>query len=102
MWEDPIVAEMLQVRAAHAAQFNNDRLALYRDLGAHEQTKGVPARVFSTPSCCLSEKAPGQGHRPNRCFRLTAAPVRSWAAGEPWPVDVSNKAATRCEDLNDR
>ena len=37
MWEDPIVAEVQRVRAAHAAQFNNDLLAIYRDLKAQEQ-----------------------------------------------------------------
>jgi hypothetical protein len=37
LWEDPIVAEVRRVRAAHAAQFNNDLLAIYRDLKAQEQ-----------------------------------------------------------------
>jgi hypothetical protein len=37
MWEDPIVAEVRQVRAAHAAQLNNDLLAIYRDLKMQEQ-----------------------------------------------------------------
>ena len=40
MWEDPIVAEVRRVRAAHAAQFNNDLLAIYRDLKAREQKSG--------------------------------------------------------------
>ncbi len=40
MWEDPIVAEVRRVRAAHAAQFNNDLLAIYRDLKAQEQKSG--------------------------------------------------------------
>ncbi|MCB0188157.1 MAG: hypothetical protein KDE31_28005 [Caldilineaceae bacterium] len=37
MWEDPIVAEVRRERAAHAAQFNNDLLAIYRDIKAEEQ-----------------------------------------------------------------
>ena len=37
MWEDPIVAEVRRVRAAHAAQFNNDLLAIYRNLKAQEE-----------------------------------------------------------------
>ena len=37
MWEDPIVAEVRRVRAAHAAQFDNDLLAIFRDLKAQEQ-----------------------------------------------------------------
>jgi hypothetical protein len=40
MWEDPIVAEVRRVRAAHAAQFNNDLLAIYRDLKVQEQKSG--------------------------------------------------------------
>jgi hypothetical protein len=30
MWEDPLVAEVRRVRAAHAAQFKDDLLAIYR------------------------------------------------------------------------
>jgi hypothetical protein len=37
MWEDPIVAKVRQVREAHAAYFNNDLLAIYRDLNQQEQ-----------------------------------------------------------------
>lgn len=40
MWEDPIVAEVRQVRADHVAQFNCDLLAIYRDLKAEEQKSG--------------------------------------------------------------
>jgi hypothetical protein len=40
MWEDPIVAEVRQVRAAHAAQFSNDLMAIYRDLKAEEEKSG--------------------------------------------------------------
>ena len=40
MWEDPIVAEVRRVRAAHAAQFNNDLLAIFRDLKVEEQKSG--------------------------------------------------------------
>jgi len=40
MWEDPIVAEVRRVRATHAAQFNNDLLAIYRDLKKEEQKSG--------------------------------------------------------------
>jgi hypothetical protein len=52
MWEDPIVAEVRRVRAAHAAQFNNDLLAIYRALKAEEQKSGrefasYPARRFA-------------------------------------------------------
>lgn len=40
MWEDPIVAEVRRVRAAHAARFNNDLMAIYRDLKREEQKSG--------------------------------------------------------------
>jgi hypothetical protein len=45
MWEDPIVAEVRRVRAAHAAQFNNDLLAIFQDLKIEEQKSG---RKFTT------------------------------------------------------
>jgi len=65
MWEDPIVAEVRRVRAAHAAQFNNDLVAIYRDLKAEEQKSGrqfvsYPARRVSAP-----KKAPIQAARSN-------------------------------------
>lgn len=40
MWEDPIVAEVRRERESHAARFNNDLLAIYRDLKAEEQKSG--------------------------------------------------------------
>ena len=63
MWEDPIVAEVRRVRAAHAAQFNNDLLAIYRDLKAQEQKSGhrfvsYPARRVA-PSKKLVRAAHG-------------------------------------------
>jgi hypothetical protein len=45
MWEDPIVAEVRQARAAHAARFNNDLAAIYRDLKREEQKSG---RAFAS------------------------------------------------------
>ena len=32
MWEDPIVEEVRKARDAHAAKFNYDLQAIYRDL----------------------------------------------------------------------
>ena len=63
MWEDPIVAEVRRVRAAHAAQFNNDLLAIYRDLKVQEQKSGhrfvsYPARRVA-PSKKLARAAHG-------------------------------------------
>ena len=37
MWRDPIVAEVRQVREAHATQFNFDLQAIYRALKAQEK-----------------------------------------------------------------
>lgn len=37
MWEDPIVEEVRKVREAHAAQFNYDLEAIYRDLKRQEK-----------------------------------------------------------------
>jgi hypothetical protein len=46
MWEDPIVAEVWRVRAAHAARFNNDLMAIYRDLKREEQESGRPLASY--------------------------------------------------------
>ncbi|HJY85943.1 MAG TPA: hypothetical protein VKE24_03820 [Candidatus Acidoferrales bacterium] len=40
MMEDPIVAEVRKVREAHAAQFNYDLEAIYRDLKRQEKESG--------------------------------------------------------------
>ena len=40
MWTDPIVAEIRKVREAHAAKFNYDLEAIYRDLKSKERTSG--------------------------------------------------------------
>jgi hypothetical protein len=37
MWEDLIAAEVRQVRATHAAQFNNDLSVIFRNLKIEEQ-----------------------------------------------------------------
>jgi len=48
MWEDPIVAEVRKVRQAHAAKFNYDLLAIYKDL--KEQEKKSRRTFVSYPS----------------------------------------------------
>jgi hypothetical protein len=40
MWNDPIVAEVRKIRDAHAAKFNYDLDAIYRDIKSMEQTSG--------------------------------------------------------------
>ena len=40
MWEDPIVEEVRKVREAHAARFNDDLWAMYRDLKEQERQSG--------------------------------------------------------------
>lgn len=37
MWIDPIVAETRKAREEHAAKFNYDLHAIYRDLKEHER-----------------------------------------------------------------
>ncbi len=39
-WIDPIVAEVRRVREAHAAAFNHDLQAIYKDLKAKESSSG--------------------------------------------------------------
>ncbi len=40
MWDDPIVAEVRKARETHAAQFNYDVFAIYRDVKQQEQESG--------------------------------------------------------------
>jgi hypothetical protein len=58
MWEDPIVAEVRRVRAAHAAQFNNDLLAIYRDLKAEEQKSGRKFASYPARRVAPTKKPP--------------------------------------------
>lgn len=43
MWEDPIVAEVRKAREEHAARFNFDLRAIFRDLKEQEEKS---SRVF--------------------------------------------------------
>jgi len=63
MWEDPIVAEVRRVRAAHAAQFNNDLLAIYRDLKAQEQQSGRQFASYPARRVTPEQKAPVKAER---------------------------------------
>ena len=40
MWTDPIVEEVRREREAHAAKFNYDLEAIYRDVKSKEQQSG--------------------------------------------------------------
>ncbi len=40
MWNDPIIEEIHQIRAEHAAQFNYDLAAIVKDLRKKEQQSG--------------------------------------------------------------
>jgi hypothetical protein len=68
MWEDPIVAEVRQVRAAHAARFKNDLLAIYLDLKIEEQKSG---RQFKTyPARRVAPEAPRAKEAPVKSVQL--------------------------------
>ena len=58
MWEDPIVAEVRRVHAAHAAQFNNDLLAIYQDLKIEEQKSGRKFTTYPARHVVPVKKAP--------------------------------------------
>jgi len=52
MWTDPIIKEIHQIRAEHAAQFNYDLTAIVKDLQREEQESGknfvsFPPRLFT-------------------------------------------------------
>ena len=51
MWTDPIIKEIHQIRAEHAAQFQYDLTAIVKDLQKEEQESGkkfisFPPRLF--------------------------------------------------------
>lgn len=56
MWDDPIVAEVRRVREAHAARFNNDLLAIYRDLKAEERKSGREFASYPARRVTASKK----------------------------------------------
>jgi hypothetical protein len=58
MWEDPIVAEVRRVRAAHAAQFNNDLLAIYHALKTEEQQSGRKFTSYPARRVVPAKKTP--------------------------------------------
>ena len=63
MWDDPIVAEVRRVRAAHAAQFNNDLLAIYRDLKVQEQKSERRFTSYPTRRVAPVKKTPVRAAR---------------------------------------
>ncbi len=40
MWKDPIVEEVRKVRGEHAARFNHDLQAIYKDVKVQEKASG--------------------------------------------------------------
>jgi hypothetical protein len=54
MCQDPIVAEVRRVREVHAAQFDYDLKAIYRDL--REQEDKAQLTTVSLPAKRISEK----------------------------------------------
>ena len=61
MWNDPIVAEVRQVREAHAAKFNFDLDAIFADLKAKERASGRKCvRYPPRPARSPAESAPPQ------------------------------------------
>lgn len=64
-WEDPIVAEVRRIRDAHAARFNYDLDAIFRDIKEQERKSGrtfvsFPPRRLS-PDQVDGQRPPQQG-----------------------------------------
>lgn len=55
MWKDPIVEEVRKVREEHAARFNYDLEAIYRDL-KEQEIKSSRLFVFYSPRQAKSIK----------------------------------------------
>jgi hypothetical protein len=51
MWEDPIVKEIRGVRETHAARFNYDLRAIYRDLKEQEKNSGRKFVSYLSRGC---------------------------------------------------
>ena len=60
MQEDPIVAQVRAVRAAHAERFNNDLLKIYLDLKAQEQQSGRKFTSYPARRIALADESAGQ------------------------------------------
>ncbi len=56
MTDDPIVAEIRKIRNEHAAQFNYDLDAIYRDLKAKEKASGRRYVRFQPRPCRRRQK----------------------------------------------
>ena len=57
MWEDPIVEEVRKARDAHAAKFNYDLQAIYRDLKEQEKQSGRTFVSYPPKRVTKTEKA---------------------------------------------
>jgi hypothetical protein len=57
MWEDPIVEEVRKARDAHAAKFNYDLQAIYRDLKEQEKQSGRTFVSYPPKRIPRAEKA---------------------------------------------
>ena len=57
MWEDPIVEEVRKARDAHAAKFNYDLQAIYRDLKEQEKQSSRPFVSYPPKRITRAEKA---------------------------------------------
>jgi hypothetical protein len=61
---DPIVDEVRQVRAAHAARFNYDLDAIFRDIKEQEKKSGLTFVCFAAAKTELSETLQATGGGP--------------------------------------
>jgi hypothetical protein len=78
MIDDPIVTEVRKVRDRHAAKFNYDLDAIYRDLKQKEKLSGrsyvrFPPRLYEPPSSPdqMPVPAPVHGTRPSEVVHGT-------------------------------
>ena len=73
---DPIVEEVRAIRAAHAARFNYDLWAIYRDIKEQQERSGLKFVSFADePNQAL--QAFGEVAAPIACSPATPAPTSS-------------------------
>ncbi|MFC1713631.1 hypothetical protein ACFL6S_08185 [Candidatus Poribacteria bacterium] len=57
MWRDPIVEEIRKAREAHAARFNYDLKAIYRDLKQQQKNSGRTFVSYPSRKCGPVQKS---------------------------------------------
>ena len=81
MWEDPIVAEIRQIREGYAARFNYDLWAMYEDLKEQGRKSGREFKSYPPRRISPEERAAGEPRSEPADKEQAAAPGPTTAVG---------------------